>query len=138
MSYEQWPDDRYPTYCPSGGLMLTEAANRRLYTESHYHRSFPLEDVFFTGIVAENISGLRFESMEGRIVNWVHCTWSVGPCLDEHRQLMFYHSRQDVELMTLVADHWQNEYEGKAAAGCCHLNVVLLLLCAFMCRISLA
>lgn len=113
ISHEQWPLPTYPPICLSGAFLLTPALTRRLYEESHYYSRFPLEDVFFSGIAAQNISGFVMSVMPGDSPYWWP-TCSTTKCLDRDRNMMFYHTAQNVPLLKLFAHHWQDEYEKTA------------------------
>ena len=52
---EEYPDNLYPPYCPGLGLIMTGDIIPKLYNQSLYEPYFWVDDVYFTGLLAQSL-----------------------------------------------------------------------------------
>lgn len=55
VTYEEYANEYYPPYCTGPAYLLSNEWLDVLYEESLYSKPYPLDDVFFTGLIAEKV-----------------------------------------------------------------------------------
>jgi hypothetical protein len=103
VSEEEYADKFYPPYCPGLGLVMTADIVPKMYNESLYEPYFWVDDVYFTGLLAQTIN-VTFEQLAATVHFGSSQMVRTQTNFDNEYQWMFYH----IQEKPVSAMMWEN------------------------------
>lgn len=106
VSKEEYSEKFYPPYCPGLGLVMTADVVPKMYNESLYEPYFWVDDVYFTGLLAQTIN-VTFEQLASTVhFGSSHLIRDETNFKNEY-QWMFYHIHEK----PIFGMMWENLHE---------------------------
>ena len=103
VSLEEYAEKFYPPYCPGLGLVMTADIVPKMYNESLYEPYFWVDDVYFTGLLAQTIN-VTFQQLAATVHFGSSKMIRTETNFQQEYQWMFYH----IQEKSISAMLWEN------------------------------